>query len=99
MKWLIAYDIADTRRLQKIHRHLCNCAFPLQNSVFLLSGRPEDFARCRDKLLTLIHPREDDLRIYALDNRSPIRHFGQNPLPDGIVWRGAEITPYPNEYE
>ncbi|WP_368665553.1 hypothetical protein [Neisseria sp. WF04] len=34
MRWLIAYDIADTARLQRAYRILCNHALPLQNSVF-----------------------------------------------------------------
>lgn len=90
MKWLIAYDIANPKRLQKIYRCLCNHALPLQNSVFLLPGRQEDFQRCRAELLPLIHPTEDNLRIYSLPEQTVITHFGKPLLAEGIVWSGAD---------
>src|SRR2546425_11381608 len=36
--WLIAYDIADPRRLARVHRYLKRHAIPVQYSVFVLHG-------------------------------------------------------------
>ena len=41
--YLIAYDIAAPRRLQKIHKRLCEEAIPLQNSTFLYRASPGQF--------------------------------------------------------
>jgi len=37
---IIAYDIADKKRLQKVHRLVREHAIPLQRSVFLASMTP-----------------------------------------------------------
>lgn len=97
MKWLIAYDITCPKRLQKIYRCLCNHALPLQDSVFLLKGSEADYQACHQDLIPQIHPKEDNLRIYALPEHTPIVHFGKRPLPEGIVWSGIalQIMPMP----
>lgn len=58
LRWLIAYDIADTARLQRAYRILCNHALPLQNSVFLLVGSAEDYRQCLDELLPKLHSKQ-----------------------------------------
>ena len=85
MRWIIAYDIRDKRRLQKVYRHLCGYAFHLQNSVFLLQGERSLFDECLTKLKTLI-AQEDDIRIYELENNTVIHHYGKPLLPDGIIY-------------
>ena len=36
--YLIAYDIASPKRLQRVHRYLTDNAIPLQNSTFLFTA-------------------------------------------------------------
>jgi CRISPR/Cas system-associated endoribonuclease Cas2 len=38
MRYLIAYDISESRRLQRVQRHMQQYARPLQRSVFLYEG-------------------------------------------------------------
>ena len=90
MKWIIAYDIRDKRRLQKVYRHLRGYAFHLQNSVFLLNGERGLFDECLTKLKTIIAT-EDDIRIYELSNDTPIHHYGRALLPEGIVYPPLNI--------
>lgn len=99
MKWLIAYDITRPKRLQKVHRCLCNHALPLQNSVFLLRGSQADFERCQAQLLPLIDLKEDNLRIYSLSEHTVITHFGPPPLPEGVVWSGMDLVLHKNREE
>ena len=52
--FVIGYDIADPRRLQRVHRVMCTFAAPLEYSVFLLVGSTADKDRCLLKIADLI---------------------------------------------
>lgn len=84
MRWLIAYDIADTARLQRAYRILCNHALPLQNSVFLLVGSAEDYRQCLDELLPKLDAKQDDLRIYPLPGGGFSCSLGKGGMPQGV---------------
>lgn len=84
MRWLIAYDIVDTVRLQRVYRILCKHALPLQNSVFLLVGGTEDYRQCLDELLPKLDSRQDDLRIYPLPGGGFSRSLGKDIMPEGV---------------
>lgn len=84
MRWLIAYDIASPRRLQRIYRRLCAHALPLQASVFLLSGNQADFEACMADVLPLLHRRKDDVRVYPLPNGGICHALGAEVLPEGV---------------
>lgn len=85
MRHLIAYDIADTRRLQKAHRYLTQHALPLQNSVFLHIGSQEQAQQCFDGLCRMLDVKQDNLRLYPLPNSSSIHTLGKPALPEGII--------------
>lgn len=84
MKWLIAYDVADSCRLQRVFKMLRRYALPLQESVFVFSGRREDLCVCLESVAAGILDREDDVRVYRLPNRGFFRYLGEPPLPIGI---------------
>lgn len=86
--YVIGYDIANPRRLQRVHRALCRHATPLEYSVFLLVGEEADKARCLAELAALIATDEDDVRCYALPRRGLQRRIGRASLPEGIQWTG-----------
>lgn len=88
MRWLIAYDIADTARLQRAHRILSKHALPLQNSVFLLMGNGEDYRQCVDELLPKLNPKQDDLRIYPLPKGGLLCALGGEGRPQGVFLAG-----------
>ncbi len=64
--YLIAYDIAQPRRLQRLHRALRAEALAVQESVFLVQGTQDEVEELLDRLETHMDPREDDLRAYPV---------------------------------
>ncbi len=83
--YLIAYDIRDPRRLQRLHRALCAEALAVQRSVFLVAGSVPAVARLLDRLARLIDPRVDDLRAYPVATPDELWLSGRRPLQGGLV--------------
>jgi CRISPR-associated protein Cas2 len=88
MRYLITYDIADKRRLQKLQRHLQQCAIALQHSVYLFEGTPAQFAHCLNGIEQRIHAHHDDVRLYCIANLSHLRMEGRSAVPEGIWLSG-----------
>lgn len=86
--FVIGYDIADPRRLQRVHREMCKHAAPMEYSVFLLVGSDKDKNRCLEKMAELIEPELDDIRCYPLPSRGLQTRIGRANLPEGIQWTG-----------
>ncbi len=81
MPFLLCYDIADPKRLQKINRVIKNHAVPIQYSVFLGRFTNKELKVLLSKLGGLIKNREDDIRIYPLNKHPNIQTLGQYGLP------------------
>lgn len=90
--YVIGYDIADPRRLQRVHREMCKHATPLEYSVFLLVGSTRTKDLCLAKMAALIEDREDDVRCYPLPVRGFQGRVGRASLPLGIQWTGLPAT-------
>lgn len=82
--FIIAYDIADPKRLRKIAKILEKKALRIQYSIYILYDATEQEAinlvRSLDKIY---NEKEDDIRIYKIKNYG--LHFGSaldlnNPL-------------------
>ena len=86
--FVIGYDIANPRRLQRVHREMCKHATPLEYSVFLLVGDERAKDRCLAQMAELIHEGEDDVRCYPLPIRGFQGRVGRASLPAGIQWTG-----------
>jgi CRISPR-associated protein Cas2 len=86
--YVIGYDIANPRRLQRVHREMCKHAAPLEYSVFLLVGDPRNKDLCLERLAALIKDGEDDVRCYPLPLRGFQGRVGRASLPAGIQWTG-----------
>ncbi len=83
---LVAYDIVDNRRRDRVAVALQEHGERLQYSVFLVDGRPATFIRLRAALLALIDPTVDtvmfcDLGARDTAARRAITHIGaRRPL-------------------
>jgi CRISPR-associated protein Cas2 len=82
--YLIAYDIADPARLQRVHRFLKRHGMALQYSVFLARLSGPGLQALLAGVEELIEPREDDVRAYALPVQPEWTLLGRRVLPDGI---------------
>ena len=68
--YLICYDIADPRRLVKIAKYLEKRAFRIQYSIFLLKNATKvQIYQMAQDLNELINPKEDDIRIYTIEEK------------------------------
>ena len=86
--WLVAYDIADPRRLARVHRFLKRRAIPVQYSVFVLHADTFTLKSVLDGIANLIAPVEDDVRAYHLPKRCEVAMLGNQSLPEGVALSG-----------
>jgi CRISPR-associated protein Cas2 len=80
---LLAYDIADPRRLVRVHRTVRNVGVPLQYSVFLVPGTAAEIDRLLVEIDDIIDPRQDDIRVYPLPQKPDVVHYGRQWLAPG----------------
>ncbi len=88
--YLIAYDIADPRRLRKVHKTLRRDAVPLQQSVFLVQCDRRGIGRLMDEIASLMHRQDDDLRAYPIPAPGKIWLRGQGVLSGNLLAPGAQ---------
>ena len=88
--YLLAYDIANPKRLVKVHRQVSKRGLALQYSVFLLLDTPAGLDGLLGQLDRIIDGREDDIRVYPLPASLDAEHFGRQFLPEGVRLLGDE---------
>ncbi|MBI4834056.1 MAG: CRISPR-associated endonuclease Cas2 [Planctomycetes bacterium] len=64
--YIIAYDIADPKRLNRIHKTLKDYGNPLQFSIFECYLTRKDLIILQDKLERIINNAEDRIIVLAL---------------------------------
>ena len=92
MQYLIGYDIADPKRLQRIYRRMTKYATPIQYSIFLFEGSEKLLTECLTEVMQIFHKKEDDLRIYPLPHNCSQWRLGKASLPQGIIWTALPIS-------
>jgi CRISPR-associated protein Cas2 len=85
MRYLIAYDIADPRRLERVAHFMERRALRCQKSVFLFQGDDVAVACLLDQVSPLLDAACDVVQAWQLAG-------GQPPL--GLV-RGSPLSVYP----
>jgi CRISPR-associated protein Cas2 len=83
--YLIAYDIANPKRLSRVHRTLKKQGLPVQYSVFTVVIKRKALFRLMDSISQLIHPAEDDIRCYRLPEHSDIKTLGRQFFPEEVM--------------
>jgi len=96
-QYLIAYDIADPRRLGRLYRHIKKTAIPLQYSVFTAWLNHGQLVTLLAEIEELINPVEDDVRIYPLTKNAMIEILGSGFISEGVhlLAKEREITLQP----
>ena len=82
-RWLLAHDIRDKKRLQRVWRYLRQEGVRLQYSVYLLAGTRQQVEGIIERLRELIDERADDVRIYPLTENTRIWGLGTQFNDDG----------------
>lgn len=94
MMTLVSYDVSTTdnkgkTRLRKVSKECQNYGQRVQNSVFEIDVDYGTFLKVKDKLLKIIDPKHDSLRIYYLGNnwKRRIEHYGTKETydPEGVL--------------
>ena len=81
--YMVAYDIANPKRLGKIHRLLKKRGLAVQKSVFLVNGDEKSMNRLLDQLAGIMNLKQDDIRAY------PITH------PKEVWTTGGPLETFP----
>lgn len=74
--YLIAYDIADPKRLGQVARYMCQHAYRVQYSVFVASLSNYQLEHLLFDLEEIIDPRWDDIRSYPLPSTGDVTLLG-----------------------
>jgi CRISPR-associated protein Cas2 len=82
-RWLLAHDIRDPRRLQRVWRYMRKEGVRLQYSVYVLAGTRHQIEIVLDHLRTLIDEQADDVRVYPLSENTRIWSLGTQFDDDG----------------
>ena len=80
--YLVVYDIADPRRLAKVHRLIKKKGIAAQRSVFFVQRTQAGVGELLDEMAALIKASEDDLRAYPIEHPAKVWSFGINPLAE-----------------
>ncbi len=91
-RYLAAYDIADPKRLRRVHLTVRSYGYPLQYSLFVCDLERSEVAQLRWDLAEVINSREDRVALIDLGDAPSSARFeflGVRPeLPTG----GARIV-------
>ncbi len=82
--WLIAYDIANNRRLGRVHRLVVKHCLPVQYSLYYYEGSPRALRDFLSDIEALINTSADDVRAYPLPNPADVVTLGRGSLPEPI---------------
>ncbi len=83
--YLLCYDIADKRRLRRVHSRMKDAGIPLQYSVFLLNMGSVDLILLLDDLQELIDDGRDDVRAYPISPTVDYVALGRQGLGNGML--------------
>ncbi|MER2512859.1 MAG: CRISPR-associated endonuclease Cas2 [Nitrosomonas ureae] len=83
--YLVAYDIADPKRLTRIHSALKKQGLPVQYSVFIVVLKRKALLRLLARISTLINKREDDVRCYHLPENNEADALGRQFFPEDVM--------------
>ncbi len=78
--YMVAYDVADPKRLNRVRYRLKKEGVTAQKSVFLVLGSEKFINRLLDRLTEIMDPKKDDLRAYPIFHPKQVWTNGPNPL-------------------
>ncbi|MFY9180145.1 MAG: CRISPR-associated endonuclease Cas2 [Venatoribacter sp.] len=82
--YIISYDIANPKRLAKVHKYVSKIALRLQLSVYYIECSQSELNFIIDGLEERIHPKEDDIRFYPTPKKERFQWFGKSPTKEAL---------------
>lgn len=87
---ILCYDIADPRRLGRVHRYMRKHGMALQYSVFECWLTDAALRAVIEGVRQRIDEGEDDVRVYGVRAGVPIACLGRAIMPEGITRPGSD---------
>lgn len=90
LRFLVAYDIRDPRRLRRVHDVVLDHGEMLQYSVYVCDLTRQELVGLRAGLRSEMHLREDSVAIFELGparsrGRERVEYLGRPPANDAPV--------------
>ncbi len=86
VKYLLCYDIADPRRLRRVHRLVRDWGVPIQFSVFEIELKTLQLEKLLAELGKLIDTAEDKVTLYRLTPNQERICLGQPDPTDDLLF-------------
>lgn len=86
MEFIVAYDIADSKRLRKVAKKLEKIGIRIEYSIFYVKITKEEMTEFAIELSKIINEKEDDIRIYEITEYG-IALGKATPLEDIFILR------------
>jgi CRISPR-associated protein Cas2 len=82
MRYVVCYDIPETKRRTRLRKNLLSFGNPKQYSVFECDLSPRQFERMKKTIKAIIDKEEDNVRIYPLCEKclNGVEFFGGKPF-------------------
>ena len=96
--WILAYDITDKRRLQRVSKYMSQEGIRLQLSIYLLTGHRKQIELVVAQLLQWIDIQSDDVRIYGLTDYSKIWLLGKGYDLNGVTLSDSNLDSLVHHY-
>lgn len=89
--YLLCYDIADPKRLQRVHRIAIQHGIQWQYSVYYHYLNRRQAEALMNEIAEVIEADEDDVRLYPISGTPDIRTLGRKPLSEGVYLLGLPL--------
>lgn len=94
MYYVVAYDIADPRRLRRVARYMERRGVRVQKSVFVFQGTPEGLERMLDAMSPLLKIDADSVLTWRIGMNQDANGSGRglrwNVFPASIIRQGNQ---------
>lgn len=90
--WIVAYDIADPKRLRRVHRVVRKFGVTMQYSAFSVVLTDAEMQGLLQALESIIDSKSDDVRAYHVPAHCKVWTVGCAAMPEGVVLDGASAA-------
>lgn len=88
MRYIVSYDITETKRRTQLRKNLLRFGNGVQFSVFECDLVPRELERMKKTIAAIIDKREDNVRIYPMCEKcaNSVDVYGGKPLEKNEIF-------------